>query len=59
MTFEYLFIVDPENNILFEYPQLTKELKKKAKVAREVCVKNCTAPGSSYKKNIEFGSQGK
>lgn len=59
MTFEYMFIVDYDNNILFEYPQLTKDMKKKAKVAREVCVKNCTNPGTTFKKNIEFGSQAK
>lgn len=37
MTFEYMFIVDNENNLLFEYPQLSKDMKKKAKVAKQVC----------------------
>lgn len=32
MTFEYMFIVDFEKNILFEYPT-HKDLRKKAQIA--------------------------
>lgn len=59
MSFEYMFIVDFEQKILYEHPKpSSKDMKRKTKLARNLCIEKCTSPSSTFKQNLSFEQKG-